>query len=300
MSVTVLRSLRALVNVPRVRKGAGFDVALLRADLIGGGMDPFLQVDAFALAEPFFAPHPHAGFCAVTYILPESPIGFINRDSLGTRNRIAPGALHWTTAGSGLHHEEIPEVRGITVLGMQVFVDLPARLKHVAPGFLHLDAGGVATVERAGATIRAVVGASNGIQSTVVPPTPGVRLIHVTLTPGAEFVQDLTAQENAFLWVYAGSATADTPAGPQALAAFDLAGYHPGGTGIRLTAGAGGARLMLFAGPPLGQPIVAQGPFVMSTPREMEQILQDYRAGRLGRLAPSRYGPDNRPLSDGA
>jgi len=66
-----LRGIRHIASMPRQSRGLGFEVAQLHAEAIDGGMDPYLQIDAFALSEPFFAPHPHAGFSAVTYILPE-------------------------------------------------------------------------------------------------------------------------------------------------------------------------------------------------------------------------------------
>ena len=287
-----LRSARGVANRPRRLEAPGFEVAFLRPELIGGGMDPFLQIDAFALAEPVFKPHPHAGFNAVTYLLPESPQGFINRDSLGTRRRIAPGALHWTTAGSGIIHEEVPEVRGIAVLGLQVFINLPAARKHMAPGFLHLEPEAVPVVSRDGATIRVVSGESNGAVSPLVTPTPGVRLVDVTLQPRAVFEQELTADENAFAWLFNGSATIAAGSGGEVLRTFDLVGFELDGTRVRLQAGAAGARLVLCAGPPLGEPIAASGPFVMSTPEELERAYADYASGRLGQLSASAYRSD--------
>ncbi len=41
--------------------------------------------------------------------------------------------MHWTTAGSGIVHEETPVDVGKACLGLQVFVNLPPELKNVAP-----------------------------------------------------------------------------------------------------------------------------------------------------------------------
>ncbi len=84
--------------------------------VVGADLDPFIMVSLYAMRGPTFPPHPHAGFMVATYILPESRVGFINQDSLGTRNRIAPGALHITVAGRGVLHEEQPEIDGDLVL----------------------------------------------------------------------------------------------------------------------------------------------------------------------------------------
>lgn len=292
----VLRTIRALASAPRRHKADGFDVAFLRPELIQGGMDPFIQIDAFALAEPVFKPHPHAGFNAVTYIFPESPIGFINRDSLGTRNRISPGSIHWTAAGRGVQHEEIPEVRGIAVLGLQIFINLPRDKKHMEPGFLHLDVENVPSVEKDGCTIRVVTGSSNGTTSPLETPTPGVRIIDVSMQPGGVFEQEFNADDNAFLWIFAGSAVAESANGARTLDAFDFLGYERDGTHIRVLAGSQGARLALLAGPPLDEPIVAGGPFVMSTEAELAEAFENYRSGRMGTLSTSSYGVDGRPI----
>lgn len=299
VSLHRVRNIRAVANAPRVPHAAGFQVAFLRPESICGGMDPFLQVDAFALAEPVFAPHPHAGFNAVTYILPESAIGFINRDSLGTRNRIAPGALHWTMAGHGVLHEEVPELRGTAALGLQIFINLPSGMKHAAPLAIHAEPSDIPVIERDGTTIRAVIGESNGIASPVTPPTPGVRLIDVTLTEDSMFEQVLGPLDNVFLWIFAGAATAVTASGDIALYSFDLVGYQSDGDRVRLRGGPGGARLVLFAGPPLDEPIAARGPFVMATAADLDDAFARYRSGRMGMLVPTSYGPDRRPTNPG-
>lgn len=292
-----LREIRAVAHAPRAERARGFDVAFLRPEAIGGGMDPFLHIDAFALSEPVFAPHPHAGFNAVTYIFPESPIGFVNRDSLGTRNRIAPGALHWTMAGNGIVHEEVPEQRGTAALGLQIFINLPSTLRHAAPRAIHAEPREIPVAVRDGVTVRAVIGASNGIHSPVSVPTPGVRLIDVTLSPGSAFEQALDPADNAFLWVFDGDAVASTPAGRTALPTFSFVGYENAGERIRLLGGRNGARFALFSGPPLGGPIAVRGPFVMGTAAELDAAYERFRKGGMGALAPSTYLPDGRPFA---
>jgi redox-sensitive bicupin YhaK (pirin superfamily) len=59
-----------------------------------------------------------------------------------------------------------------------------------------------------------------------------------------------------------------------------------GGERIELQAGHGGARFLLLAGRPLGEPVVQRGPFVMNTEAEIEQAVKDYQSGDLTR--PSR------------
>ncbi len=290
---TADREIRAVANLPRRERAPGFAVAQLHPEVVGGGMNPILQIDAFALAQPVFKPHPHAGFSAVTYILPESPIGFINRDSFGDRTRIAPGALHWTAAGRGILHEEVPEVLGTAALGLQIFVDLPQSLRWMEPQRLHLDAQRIPGHSHDGVELRIVVGESNGLRSPLTPPTPGVRLIDVTLASGAVFEQGLDPAENAFLYLLGGAARAGSNA--VQLVAFDLA-TTTSGTRLRIHAGEGGARLVLLGGIVLDQPVVSGGPFVFSSDADLARAVSDYQAGRMGRLAASRYDARGLPV----
>jgi hypothetical protein len=274
----------------------GFDVNRFGDDDERPFMDPYLMIDAYTLSEPYFAPHPHAGFAPVTYMLPESEIGFVNRDSMGTRNRVGPGDVHWMTSGRGIVHEEVPEIRGRPARGLQIFVNLPTRLKFVEPSYVHLDGAKVPRLERGGALIRAVLGASNGLVSPAAVPYP-VRLIDVTLDPGGVFEQDLTATENAFLYCFEGDAVIETPRGAARLDAFDVAGSAKGGTLLRVHGGRTRARFVLAGGEPIGEPIVTYGPFVMSRREDLQKVVDDYRAGRMGRVEKSVYGPDGRPLA---
>lgn len=87
-------------------------------------LDPFLNLDDFTMSQPTFPPHPHAGFSAITYMFEDSPGAFVNRDSLGDRSLIEPGAFHWTQAARGMMHEEVPEHPGVRCHGLQMFVNL--------------------------------------------------------------------------------------------------------------------------------------------------------------------------------
>jgi redox-sensitive bicupin YhaK (pirin superfamily) len=48
-------------------------------------------------------PHPHIGLATVTYLFAGA---FQHRDSLGSNQRIEPGAVNWMIAGKGVVHSE--------------------------------------------------------------------------------------------------------------------------------------------------------------------------------------------------
>nr|CUV10899.1 putative 12-oxophytodienoate reductase [Ralstonia solanacearum] len=121
----------AIATLQRANHGSHFRAYLLRG--AAALIDPFIGVDHARMSAPTFPPHPHAGFSAVSYLFLDSETGIDNRDSIGTHNLTRPGGLHWTTAGRGIVHEEVPAETGKTVHSLQSFVNLPPQRRATAP-----------------------------------------------------------------------------------------------------------------------------------------------------------------------
>jgi redox-sensitive bicupin YhaK (pirin superfamily) len=265
-----------------VRAPAGLDVKGLRThDLMFASyrdqINPFLVISLFDMTGPVFPPHPHGGFSVATYIFPESEIGFWNQDTLGTRNAIEPGSLHWTIAGIGLMHEETVSRSGRHALGFQVWIDHATDKRHIKPEGLHLKAQDVPTVKGDGFTKRVLVGASRDVVSPLNVPTP-VRIIDVELSKKATIDENIHQGENAFTWVRSGSILIDGRQVGTGEVAFLNAS-------LIITA-ASEARFTLFAGRPLNQAIQPGGPFVGSNSDQVKDFHERYRKGEMGSLAP--------------
>jgi hypothetical protein len=106
--------------------------------------------------------------------------------------------------------------------------------------------------------------------------------MELELEAGARLEVALPARHTAALFVLAGRAcvNASRPAGEAELVLLDIEGE-----GIELRAEAP-TRALLLGGAPLGEPVVAHGPFVMTTRAEILQAIEDYQSGRMGRLEP--------------
>jgi redox-sensitive bicupin YhaK (pirin superfamily) len=270
---------RARVRTPHLR------ILNLSARQLPAAFDPFLGIDHFFMHVPMFPPHPHAGFSALTYLFEDSPGAFVCRDSLGHTAIVAPGDLRWTTAGRGIVHEEVPERPGRMVHGLQIFVNLSAEQKLMPASVEHLTASRVPVATSAGgARVRVVVGASCGVASPLAPPTP-ITLLDVTVPPQGHFEHLLAPEENAVASVLAGNGTF----GPthRFVRRGDAATFAHDGASLEVRAGREGMRLALLAGAPLRQPIVARGPFIMSSAADVDQAFDEYRLGRMGRLEAS-------------
>ena len=53
------------------------------------------------------------------------------------------------------------------------------------------------------------------------------------------------------------------------------------GEQLKVKAGTDGAQFIVLAALPLHEPIVQYGPFVMNTPEQIEQAIDDYQHNRL-------------------
>lgn len=251
--------------------GAGFQAEGWREPL--ALLDPFITVDHFRMREAVFAPHPHAGFSAVTYLFDDSATGLVSRDSLGGEHEILPGGLHWTLAGQGVMHDEFPIEPGREAHGLQVFVNLPAEQKLSEPAVMRLAAEQMP--RRVGEGWRAVQ-VFGGIAELALPWPAALAILDIEA--GARYESVLADGEQGFAIVVQGHG--------------QVAGQPwPAGQALRL-AGAGGAaiqadgplRLACFSGRPLCEPLVRHGPFAMSDEGQVVAALQRFQTGGMGRL----------------
>jgi hypothetical protein len=249
-------------------------------------LDPFLAFDHFEMAEPFFPPHPHAGFSAVTYMFPESKNGFRNRDSRGDQIEIHPGDMHWTCAGSGVLHEEVPITTGVVCHGLQIFVNLHSSKKWMSPEVLHLDASSVPKVLTEGAVVRVVVGTHGDQTSPLVPPTK-VTLLDVTLEPGGEIEHVPAKGESRFVYVIDGVVEVGPKHSATRLEKGDAGGLSIEGDHVLVRAVGGPAHIVVGGGTALRERAVFYGPFCMSSEADIRRAILDYESGKMGRLEPS-------------
>jgi redox-sensitive bicupin YhaK (pirin superfamily) len=243
-------------------------------------LDPFLMLDFFGSDEPAeylagFPDHPHRGFETVTYML----AGRIRHaDNKGNAGVIGPGGVQWMTAGRGLVHSEMPEQEAGLMKGFQLWVNLPARLKLTAPAYQEFPAEAFPVESREGDVVVKVVAGSTsrGTTGPVRATAVEARYFDVTLPPGARFEETLPGDHNAFLAVFDGSVAI----GPEQVRAVSVAALGEG-DGIDVTSGDRGARFLLVAGQPIGEPVAWAGPFVMNTREEVLEAYRDFEAGRF-------------------
>jgi redox-sensitive bicupin YhaK (pirin superfamily) len=224
-----------------------------------------------------FGPHPHRGFETVTFIIDGQ---LMHSDSAGHDSVIGAGGVQWMTAGSGLVHAELSPPAFMREGGaleiLQLWVNLPGRLKMTAPQYIGLQAGAIPVIEEDGVSLRLVAGQWRGRQGPVDSLT-GHFMSIVTLAPGAHLRIDELFRRNVLLYVIRGG----IEAGPDHVSAMHLAELGSEGDHLHLRS-EHGAMVLFGHAAPLAEPVVAHGPFVMNTREEIAAAIADYQAGRFG------------------
>jgi len=275
-----LRLIKEIIQPKMVIEGAG--VRLLRsfAPSRENRFDPFLLFDHFAFNDPRETPlagfptHPHRGIETVTYMLEGS---VRHRDSLGNMGVIAAGDVQWMTSGRGILHEEMPRPSAAgRVDGFQLWVNLPAALKMSRPRYQEIQAQEIPLLGKDGFSLRVVAGEFAGVGGPVTEIAAQPIYMEVQLLPGARFELNLPAEHTLLVYLFEGQALFG---GTQPVTALRMLLFEAGERLLVETGLASGARFMLMAGAPFGEPIYPYGPFVMNTMEEIQQTLAELRAG---------------------
>ena len=280
------RSVERLVTGQATSDGDGVKLTRVLTQPLQRRLDPFLMLDAFGSDDAGdyiggFPDHPHRGFETVTYMIAGR---MRHRDSSGNQGLLENGGVQWMTAGRGLIHSELPEQEEGRMEGFQLWLNLPAADKMGTPGYRDIPTGEIPELRLPGATVRVIAGTSHGVAGAVQKAHTEPLYLDLHLAPGASFEQALPAGHNAFVYVYRGglevdSGVARTPVPRERMAVLANAADRDG---VRVQAGADGARALLVAGRPLNEPIAQYGPFVMNNNAEIFQAVEDFRAGKFG------------------
>jgi redox-sensitive bicupin YhaK (pirin superfamily) len=241
---------------------------------------------------PGFPQHPHRGFETVTVVR----TGLLDHsDSMGATARYGGGDVQWLTAGGGILHAEmfplLDEANPNPLELFQIWLNLPKANKFVAPHFSMLWSPTIprrSLTDGAGRTIELTVVA--GRYGDAAPPSPppnswaartdaDVAIWTIKLAPGATFTLPAAAAgTRRSLYYFKGEglrvAGREIPAQHQ----IELADARA----VALVGGRDDGELLLLQGRPIGEPVVAYGPFVMNTEAEIRQAYSDYRRTQFG------------------
>jgi redox-sensitive bicupin YhaK (pirin superfamily) len=281
MNASILRRSVARIDHPAMQTGMTpqHRIRPLVRPADPGETDPFLVLMEDWFPRGVFDRHPHRGMETVTYVI-EGQLD--HYDSYGNEGSILPGNVQWMTAGRGLVHLEQP-AENVTVHSLQLWVNLPAADKMVKPSAQNLVGADMPVRREPGALIRVFSGKSGDVVAST-RNYAAVTMLEIQLEPGAHVREELPADYTAFIVVLEGDALISGEKTPvRAGDVVWLTRSDDGGISeVEIVGGAAPLRALLYAGRPLHEPIVAQGPFVMNSEEQIRQAYLDYRAGRFG------------------
>lgn len=244
--------------------------------------DPFLLLSEDWFSEPGFEWHPHRGLETVTTVLD----GVLEHgDNLGNAGALEPGDVQWMTAGRGIIHRELA-FRNEHAHTLQMWLNLPARSKMAETRYQDVLIADGPKVAQAGATLDVISGNVAGVKGLALNHQP-VQGAIVTLEPGATLDYMLPATHRAFAHVLSGEVTVAGRKLAEGLTAWsDPFRGRTGDSRLQVSAADRGtpAKLMIYSGEPLREPVAMGGPFVMNKQSEIAQAFTDFQAGKFGQV----------------
>ncbi len=263
--------------------GGGLKVRRVLPAAAKQAVGPFIFFDHFgpieqpANAQHDVRPHPHIGLATVTYLY-EGVID--HRDSVGSVQRVEPGAINWMTAGRGIvHSERAPaDLAGVARRshGLQLWAALPKEHEETAPSFAHTPSNAIPSVSFDGGHARVLIGSAFGLTSPVTTFSETLYL-DIRLDAGGELVlADLP--EEAALYAVTGVIDIDG----ETLAPNTMAYLEPG-SGVRVSTGSG-AQFVVIGGAPLDGPRFIYWNFVSSSKERLAKAADDWQQQRFDKV----------------
>lgn len=260
--------------------GAGVRLTRLFGGAAPERFDPFLMLDEFGSDNPDeyiagFPAHPHRGFETITYMLEGR---MRHEDHLGNVGLLESGGVQWMTAARGVIHSEMPQQEHGVMRGFQLWLNLPGKNKLTDPSYRDFAPTEVPRVTLPSGIKAVVIAGHLNTESVeqagaVQRPDTDPQLFDLYLPAGTQLSPRLADGLRVMLYVFDGELSANG----RVITKNQLARLSELGE-LNLSS-SNGARVLLLAGRPLGEPIVQYGPFVMNSREEIEQALRDFRDG---------------------
>ncbi len=270
--------------------GDGFPVRnLFPSNGLEAEVNPFLMLDYAGPTlfkpsgkTPGVGQHPHRGFETVT-IAYQGAVA--HRDSSGNAGIIYPGDVQWMTAASGVVHEEMHEQefaqKGGIFEMVQLWVNLPKADKMSKPGYQAITKEQIPVVKFAsGGHARVIAGELNGTRGPAHTFTE-INVFDVILKAGERVEIALPEGHQAAIVLRKGDVSLN--GGSALTGEARIATLSVAGASVTIEAKQD-STLLVLSGEPINEPVASYGPFVMNTREELVQAMEDYKAGKMGRL----------------
>ena len=245
-------------------------------------IDPFLMLDEFGSENKDdyiagFPPHPHRGIETVTYMLNGE---FEHQDSTGAKGIMAPGDVQWMKTGRGIIHSEMPAMSGGKLLGFQLWINMPAKLKKNKPEYIYIKSKELGIHSDNEKTIKVIAGKYANVEGPEKNHNVEPIYFHVILKEGKEFKCEVPSGHNSFVYILKGDLKIGKKNHEKASDSNLI--LLERGSELKIKAEKN-TEFLFIAGKPIGEPIARGGPFVMNTKAEILEAIQDYNNGTFAK-----------------
>jgi redox-sensitive bicupin YhaK (pirin superfamily) len=237
--------------------------------------DPFLLMAHDRMRSGVFGIHPHRGMETVTFLID----GHLNHyDSKHGKGVLQPGDAQWMTAGRGVEHVE-DAANNEEVNLLQLWVNLPSQWKMSPARYQDLRKNDMPVIREEGAEVRIFSGSYSHAAAETKNIAP-ITMLEVNLEAGATVSPQFPGSYNGFLYILEGEGTfgMNGAIGTKGQVLWMGSAHKGEPSQIKIQAKSP-MRVMVYAGEPIREPVVARGPFVMNTEEEILQAYRDYRNG---------------------
>ena len=245
-------------------------------------IDPFLMLDEFGSENKDdyiagFPPHPHRGIETVTYMLNGE---FEHQDSTGAKGIMASGDVQWMKTGRGIIHSEMPAMKEGKLLGFQLWINMPAKLKKNKPEYLYIKGDELGTHIDDEKKVKVIAGRYKNAEGPEKKHNVEPIYFHVILNQGKTFECEVPIGHNSFIYILTG----ELEVGKKNHNKTSNSNLILLNRGNELKIRASKKSEFLFiAGKPIGEQIARGGPFVMNTKAEILEAIKDYNEGTFAK-----------------
>lgn len=273
-----LRTINKIVKGNHTQDGAGVKLVRVISKPDVEVFDPFLMLDAFDSKDPDdytkgFPWHPHRGIETVTYLIKGK---IEHEDSLGNKGSILNGDCQWMNAGGGILHQEMPKAAD-RMLGIQLWLNLPAKNKMVEPQYHDITNDMIPVVKEDGSQVRIISGHYGGKAGATQGDYVKMTFLDVAIQEGRQLTIPVPKEEKLFIYIVEGAGYFDEE-DSKLVEEKNAVLFHEGES-LLAKAGENGLRFFLFSAKPLKEPIAWGGPIVMNTKQELDQAFKEIKEG---------------------
>lgn len=258
----------------RTQDGAGVSLVRVLGLKTVYNYDPILMLDSFDSTNPAdytagFPLHPHRGIETISYIYRGK---MTHKDSLGNEDTITDGEVQWMTAGSGILHEEMlpPSER---LLGVQLWLNLPAKDKMVAPAYQSIKHDEIQEIPLENGKLRLLAGKykeHQGFKSSYLL----LDYYDIHLDANGSVTINTDSERSIMVFTLLGEAYVGGELINEKSAVKLTTGDH-----VKLKVTDKKAQILFISSQILDEPIVWGGPIVMNTKAELQKAFDDLDKG---------------------